>query len=133
MTVWSASWQTIIRTRIALLWSTVILGYSAEHWRLFAEMGWLALPFAEQHGGFGGTPVDTAILMETLGRGLVLEPYLSTVVLAGGLVALAGSEVQQADIIPQIIAGDLTLALAYLEPGSGFDPCARCHNGTLGR
>lgn len=106
--------------RAALVYSDP--GYSTEHWRLFAEMGWLALPFAERHGGFGGTPVDTAILMETLGRGLVLEPYLSTVVLAGGLVALAGSEVQQADIIPQIIAGDLTLALAYLEPGSGFDP-----------
>ena len=63
------------------------LGYSEENWQLFAEMGWLGLPFEARYGGFGGTAVDTAIVMEALGRALVLEPYLSTVVMGGGLVA----------------------------------------------
>ena len=97
-------------------------GYSGEHWQLFAEMGWLGLPFEAQYGGFGGTAVDTAIVMEVLGRALVLEPYLSTVVMGGGLVAAAGTESQKEDIVPQIIAGTLTLAFAYLEPQSRFNP-----------
>ena len=49
-------------------------GYSDKHWQLFAEMGWLGLPFEEQYGGFGGSAVDTAVVMEALGRGLALEP-----------------------------------------------------------
>jgi len=97
-------------------------GYSEENWQLFAEMGWLALPFAAQYGGFGGSPVDTAIVMEALGRGLVLEPYLSTVVMGGGLVAAAGNDIQKENILPQIAAGELTLAVAYLEPQSRFNP-----------
>jgi len=97
-------------------------GYSEEHWRLFAEMGWLGLPFAARYGGYGGTAVDTAVLMESLGRGLVLEPYLSTVVMGGGLVAAAGSDEQKEATIPRIIAGELTLACACLEPRSRFDP-----------
>jgi alkylation response protein AidB-like acyl-CoA dehydrogenase len=97
------------------------LGYSIQHWRLFAEMGWLALPFDERYGGVGGTAVDMAIVMKALGRGLVLEPYLSTVVVGGGLIQTAGSEAQKEQYIPQIIAGELTLAFAYLEPQSRFD------------
>jgi alkylation response protein AidB-like acyl-CoA dehydrogenase len=97
-------------------------GYSDKHWQLFAEMGWLGLPFETQYGGFDGTAVDVAIVMEALGRALVLEPYLSTVLMGGGLIAAAGSEAQKEDIIPQIIAGTLTLAFAYLEPQSRFNP-----------
>jgi alkylation response protein AidB-like acyl-CoA dehydrogenase len=97
-------------------------GYSDKHWQLFADMGWLGLPFEEQYGGFGGSAVDTAILMEALGRALVLEPYLSTVVMGGTLVAAAGSDAQKETLIPQIVAGELTLAFAYLEPQSRFDP-----------
>ena len=81
-------------------------GYSEENWQLFAEMGWLALPFEAQYGGFGGSPVDTAIVMEALGRGLVLEPYLSTVVMGGGLVAAAGNDIQKENILPQIAAAN---------------------------
>jgi alkylation response protein AidB-like acyl-CoA dehydrogenase len=97
-------------------------GYSDKHWQLFAEMGWLALPFEAQYGGFDGTAVDVAIVMEALGRALVLEPYLSTVIMGGGLVVAAGSAAQKEDIIPQIIAGKVTLACAYLEPQSRFNP-----------
>jgi alkylation response protein AidB-like acyl-CoA dehydrogenase len=97
-------------------------GYSAENWRLFAEMGWLGLPFDIEYGGFGGTAVDTAIVMESFGGALVLEPYLSTVVMGGSLVATGGTGAQKETIIPQIISGDLTLAFAYLEPQSRFDP-----------
>jgi alkylation response protein AidB-like acyl-CoA dehydrogenase len=97
-------------------------GYSDKHWQLFAEMGWLGLPFEARYGGFDGTAVDTAIVMEALGGALVLEPYLSTVVMSGGLVAAAGTEAQKEELIPQIIAGTLTLAFAYLEPQSRFNP-----------
>jgi alkylation response protein AidB-like acyl-CoA dehydrogenase len=97
-------------------------GYSDANWQLFADMGWLGLPFESELGGFGGSAVDVAIVMEALGRSLVLEPYISTVVMGGGLVAAAGSDSQKQSIIPQIIVGDLTLAFAYLEPQSHFDP-----------
>jgi alkylation response protein AidB-like acyl-CoA dehydrogenase len=97
-------------------------GYSEDHWRLFADMGWLALPFDSEYGGLDGTPVDTAIVMEALGSGLVLEPYLSTVVTGGGLICAAGSAEQKETLIAHIIAGDLTLAFAYLEPQSRFNP-----------
>ncbi|MDG1944874.1 MAG: acyl-CoA dehydrogenase family protein [Halioglobus sp.] len=107
-------------TRQEIIFST--LGYSEKNWKLFAEMGWLALPFDAQYGGFGGSPVETAIVMEALGRGLVLEPYLSTVVMGGGLLAAVASHDQKERLIPQIVAGELTLAVAYLEPQSRFDP-----------
>ena len=58
------------------------LGFSREHWAHFAELGWLGLPFAEEDGGFGGTAIDTMILMEAFGKGLVVEPYVSTVLMA---------------------------------------------------
>ena len=60
-------------------------GYSEARWAQYAELGLLGLPFAEELGGVGGTPVETMIVMEAFGRGLVLEPYLATVVLGGGL------------------------------------------------
>jgi len=73
------------------------LGYSQARWAQLAELGLLALPFAEAQGGIGGTPVETMIVMEAFGRGLVLEPYLATVVLGGGLLRFAGSAAGRAD------------------------------------
>src|SRR5579863_2651334 len=64
-------------------------GCSRALWGRYAEIGLLGLPFAEAYGGFGGSAVETMIVMESFGRGLVLEPYLATVVLGGGLVAVA--------------------------------------------
>ena len=66
-------------------------GWSRDNWRAFAELGLLAAPFAEEYGGFGGGAVETMIIMEEFGKGLVVEPYLQTVVLCGGLINLAGS------------------------------------------
>ncbi|MBO0332284.1 acyl-CoA dehydrogenase family protein [Sneathiella sp. CAU 1612] len=97
------------------------LGFSRDHWKTMAELGWLGMPFPEEVGGFGGTAVETAIMMENMGNGLVLEPFLSTVILGGGLVAEAGSEAQIEAIIPEVIEGNMMLAFAYAEPQSRFD------------
>ena len=75
-------------------------GFSRENWASFAELGWLALPFTEESGGFGGTAVETMIMMEEFGKGLVVEPFLATVVLFGGLLQKAGTPEQQAEYIP---------------------------------
>lgn len=96
-------------------------GWSAEMWAQYAELGLLGLPFSEDLGGFGGGQIETAQVMEAFGRGLVLEPYLATVVLGGGLLRHAGSEEQQAELVPQIIAGDLKLALAHVERHSRWN------------
>jgi pimeloyl-CoA dehydrogenase small subunit len=96
-------------------------GHSAAIWAKFAELGLLGLPFGEEHGGFGGGGIETMIVMEAFGRGLVLEPFLATVILGGGLVALAGSEAQRDAILPQIAAGKLKLAFAPGERRSRFD------------
>src|ERR1700735_2033681 len=68
------------------------LGYSAQAWGQYAELGVLALPFPEEFGGLGGGGVDVMVVMEQIGRGLLLEPYLSTVVMCGGLLRDAASE-----------------------------------------
>ncbi|MDP4651050.1 MAG: acyl-CoA dehydrogenase family protein [Haliea sp.] len=88
---------------------------SRANWQTFAELGWLSVPFAETHGGFGGSPVDTMVMMEEFGKGLVLEPYLATVLLFGGLLQRGGSAEQQAELIPKIIEGGCLGAFGYLE------------------
>jgi alkylation response protein AidB-like acyl-CoA dehydrogenase len=95
-------------------------GFSPDHWQQFAELGWLSIPFAEEHGGFGGGPVDTMVIMQEFGRGLVAEPYLATVVLFGGLLQAGASEALQEAYIPPIIAGELQGAFAYLERQSRY-------------
>ncbi len=95
---------------------TVTPGYSEAHWQTFAELGWLGLPFSEEIGGFGGTAPDMALLFEVFGHGLVVEPYLATV-LGGLAVQHAGTAAQQQAILPKVIAGDHKLALASLEVG----------------
>lgn len=93
-------------------------GFSREIWTQMAEMGLLGLPFAEADGGFGCGPVETMLVMEALGKGLVLEPYLATVVLAGGLLRRVGNEAQRGERVPALIAGDHIMALAHQEwPG----------------
>lgn len=96
-------------------------GFSAEHWQQFAELGWLSIPFAEEQGGFGGGPVDTMVLMQEFGRGLVAEPYLATVLLFGGLLQAGGSPEMQDEYLPRIIAGELQGAFAYLERQSRYE------------
>jgi alkylation response protein AidB-like acyl-CoA dehydrogenase len=96
-------------------------GWSPAVWTQLADMGLLGVPFAEAHGGIGGSMVDVMVVMQELGRGLVVEPYLSTVVLGGGLVNIAGSAAQKQDILPRVAAGKWLLAAAYGEPQSRYD------------
>src|SRR5712672_2432780 len=88
------------------------LGYSREHWRAFADLRILALTLPDEHGGLGGSAIDTMIVMEALGRALVLEPYVATAVVGGALIAERGSEAQKARLLPAIAGGELVLALA---------------------
>ena len=96
-------------------------GHSRALWARYAELGLLGLPFAEEHGGSAGGPVETMIVMEEVGRALALEPYLSTVVLAGGLLRLGGGKALCADLVPKIVGGDLMLAFAHAERQSRYD------------
>src|SRR5512135_3779347 len=96
-------------------------GYSEARWAEYAELGLLGLPFPEQLGGSGGTPVETMIVMEAFGRGLVLEPYFATVILGGGMLGLVGSPAQQQELIPAIAKGKLRLAFAHGERQSRYD------------
>jgi pimeloyl-CoA dehydrogenase small subunit len=96
-------------------------GWSKTVWNKLAEQGLLGLPFTEQDGGFGAGAVETALVMESLGKALVLEPYLATVVLGGGFLRHGASADQKAAHIPSIIDGSKTLAFAQLEKNSRYD------------
>jgi alkylation response protein AidB-like acyl-CoA dehydrogenase len=97
------------------------LGYSADAWRQYAELGLLALPFPEAFGGLGGGGIDVMVVMEMLGQGLLLEPYLSTVVLCGGLIRDAASEEIKRALLPGIAAGRAQIALAAYEAAGRYD------------
>jgi alkylation response protein AidB-like acyl-CoA dehydrogenase len=92
-------------------------GFDADVWKQFAELGILGLGIPEAMGGFGGTPFDIMLVAEELGRRLVVEPYLSTMVLGAGLLVRAGSEAQKR-ILPEVVAGECRIALAYAEAQS---------------
>ena len=92
-------------------------GWSPGIWRELAELGLLGLPFAEEDGGFGGGGVEIMLVMEALGRGLVVEPYLATAILGGGALRRAGTAQQKAARIPAIMAGERIMALAHVEAG----------------
>jgi hypothetical protein len=97
------------------------LGFSAAIWKQFADLGWLALPIGEAYGGLGGGAIETGILMEAFGRGLVSEPYLSTVVIGAALISECGSEAQKQALLPKIADGSLYLAFAHSERAARFD------------
>jgi len=92
-------------------------GWSREAWAGLAEMGLLGLPFAEEDGGFGGGGVEMMIVMEAIGRGLMVEPYFATVVLAGAVLRHGASVDQRAAIVPGIVAGETIVTLAHHEAG----------------
>jgi len=96
-------------------------GWSRAIWSKLAEQGLLGLPFSEDDGGFGAGAVETMIVMEALGRALVLEPYLATVVIGGAFLRHGGSAAQKAAHIPGIIDGSKTFAFAQLEKNSRYD------------
>jgi pimeloyl-CoA dehydrogenase small subunit len=96
-------------------------GWSETLWSQYAELGLLGLPFAEEHGGFGGGAVEIMLVMEAFGRSLVLEPYLATVVLGGTAIRLGGSEAQKSALLPAIAEGGLKLAFAHGERQARYD------------
>ena len=96
-------------------------GWSEPLWNTYAGLGLLGLPFDEEHGGFAGGPVETMIVMQAIGSTLAVEPYLSTVVLGGGLIRLGGSEAQRQALLPRIAEGALRVAFAHSERQSRYD------------
>jgi hypothetical protein len=96
-------------------------GFSTALWKQFAELGWLALPIAEAHGGLGGGAIEIGILMEAFGHGPVSEPYLSTVVIGAALIAECGTEAQRQAQLPRVADGSLLLAFAHSERQARFD------------
>jgi len=96
-------------------------GWKPENWSKFAELGLLSVPFSENHGGLGGTAVDSMIVMEQFGKGLVVEPFMPSILLSGKLISKLASESQANDIIPKIMEGESRYVFAYAEPQSRFD------------
>src|SRR6202165_5140670 len=96
-------------------------GWSKSLWSKLAEQGLLGLPFSEDEGGFGAGAVETMIVMEALGKALVLEPYLATVVVGGGFLRRGGSAGQKAAHIPGIIDRSKNVAFAQREKNSRYD------------
>ena len=97
------------------------LGYSAEAWEQLAELGLLGLPYPEEFGGLGGSGVDIMAVMELVGQGLLLEPYLSTVVLCGGLLRDAAARAIKEALLPRIAAGEIKIALAAYEAAGRYE------------
>lgn len=106
------SWRTFARADA---------GFSEENWRAMADLGWLAVAVPEAYGGLGLSVRERAVIMESFGRGLVLEPYWSTAVLGAELLLACGSEAQCQDFLPKLAEGRLKLAVALTEPGARFE------------
>lgn len=103
------------RSRMALLHSES--GFSRDHWVTFGELGWIGAAFPEDVEGFGGSAIESAIILEEFGRALVLEPYLSSAVLAGQALNFSGAEVRK-KILPALVNGKIILGMAHFEPSS---------------
>lgn len=96
-------------------------GFAPDNWRQFAELGWLGAALPEDFGGIGMGAKATMVIMGELGKGLVLEPYLATVILGGEMIARHGSAAQKDAILPSVAAGEMMLTLAHAEPGARYD------------
>jgi pimeloyl-CoA dehydrogenase small subunit len=96
-------------------------GWSRAMWKQYVDLGLAALPFAEEHGGIGGGPVETMIVMEAFGRALALEPFWATVVLGGSFLARGASETARAEVLPKVAAGEALLAFAHIERQARYD------------
>ncbi len=95
-------------------------GYSDDVWRTFAELGWTAVPFSEEDGGFDGGPIDVMVMMERFGRGLIVEPWLANVILAGGVLRRVATPEQKERWLAPVIGGELQATLAFTEPQSRY-------------
>lgn len=99
-------------------------GFRAEHWRKFAEMGWLAARFPENLGGLGGSLADTAVISEQFGRALMMSPFFATVILGGGALLISSNEEKKREIIPAVAEGRLRLTVGLAESGFTAEPLA---------
>ena len=97
------------------------LGFGQENWQKFAELGWLGISVSEDSGGFGGSAIESMLIMEAFGKGLVVEPFLETMIMSGGIIDDHGSVEQKSVLLEPAIAGEMQLALAYAEPQSRFN------------
>lgn len=96
-------------------------GYSPEVWQSFADLGLLALNVPEENDGMGGTPIDTMLVMQAMGEGLVLEPYLASAVVATKAITALGNAEQRASMLPALASGEKIAVLAHDEPTTRFD------------
>lgn len=96
-------------------------GWRPELWAQLAELGMLAAPFSEDDGGFGGGATETMMIMEEFGKGLAVEPFVPSVVCAGGFLKHAGSSAQKEEYLAGIIGGEMVFAFAYAEPRGRYE------------
>lgn len=96
-------------------------GFGRDNWRVMAELGWLGAALPEEYGGIGGGPVETMVIMEGFGRGLVVEPYFASVVLGGNLILQGGTDAARREILPQLAEGRIQLAFGFAERQSRYD------------
>lgn len=96
-------------------------GWSTAVWGQLAELGILGMSFSEEDGGFGGGAIDSMVIMEEFGKGLVVEPFVPTVVCAGGFLKHAGTAAQKEEHIGGIVSGERVFAFAYAEPRGRYD------------
>ena len=97
------------------------LGFGDDNWQKFAELGWLGISTSEECGGFGGSAIESMLIMEAFGKGLVVEPFLETIIMCGGLIDEHGTDQQKSSILESAIEGKMHLAMAYAEPQSRFN------------
>jgi len=96
-------------------------GFAPENWQQFAELGWLALPFTEDDGGFDGSPIETMLLMQEFGKGLVVEPYVASIILAGGALKRSTNNQLKQRLLPSILDGSAQAAFAFAEAVAGYN------------
>ena len=95
--------------------------FDSDVYNFFVEQGFTAIPFSEEDGGLNGGPIETMLIMKEIGRGLVLEPYLENVILAGGVLKRLATDEQKSKWLSKIINGELQSTLAFTEPQSRFN------------
>ena len=108
-----------LNTRRAIVASEA--GWRRDYWEQFAELGLLAAAFPEAYGGFRSSGVDTMVIMEEFGKGLIVEPYLPTAIIGSALLREEAPVAMREALIPSIIEGKTVLAFAYAEPKSRYN------------
>ena len=94
--------------------------FDEKAWSLFAEQGWLSMPFSEESGGFGFGPIELSVLFEEFGKSLVIEPYLANVVLAGTVLDKSNFA-DKSELIEGICSGSMHISLAFAEPLNSYE------------